>query len=331
MENQRLEYPSNFNVMTEGITEEERRKLGVKEAIKIRGVGIVPTVSRNGIKYEMSEIAKSWGTINGEIVTMNHTNDVTDAVALITLANVNERGEGIYEAIAYNTSKHPDTVQMIQRGLIKYVSIEANAGQLIQEGDDVYTAKNLEFTGLAFVRTAGVKETTVGIAESFEHALKNKTGGKTMEQPKANEGAAPSVPTHEGATPVTKEEAKPEPAAIEPAKEQAPAAEKEEQKPEVTEQKGEQDRAGEQPAEKPQESAVNQLTEEVNRLKAQLEEMKKVQESHIAEVMKKAIENKGDALHVRPLAEKATKQKMLENVDISNLTIADILRAQTNK
>lgn len=331
-ENSTLKYPSRFSVCVEGLSEAEKKKYGVKEAVKIRGIGIVPTVSRNGIRYEMAEIANSWGQMEGEIITMNHTNDVTDAVAVINSAKVDETGRGWYEAIAYNTSKHPDAVQMIQRGLVKYVSIEANAGQLISENEETYIARQLEFTGLAFVRTAGIKETTVAIAEAFEGAIKKTTkirGNKMAEenepkpegQPAVAPQAAPTdtqpeqTPKPEGEGEAKPEgDAKPEGEAEAEAKPEGEAAEKPE---------------GEATPE-PKEMSALKLTEELNSVKKKLQEMEKVQEEKIAEAIKKVIEKKAETLHTKPLAEGNSKQKMLENVDISNMSIADILSTKNN-
>lgn len=306
-----VKYPAKFSVVCEELTVEEKKKLKVNEGIKIRGIGIVPTVSENGIKYELPELAQSWPTMEGEIITMNHTRDVTDAVGVINKVYLDDGGKGIYEAIVYNTSYHPDAIEMVRKGLIKYVSIEADT-DLVHEEADVYRATNLEFTGLAFVRTPGIKETTVAIAEALGAIKKNKRR-QTMSEEQPEQGAAPQPEPQAGEAPKEDApEAKPEGAEAKPEGEA-------EAKPEAEAEKKE----GEAPA---QESTVAKLMEEMKSLKATVSEMQKVQEKSIAEAVTKVLEKKGDKLHNRPLAESKKEQKnVLESVDVTNLSVTDIV------
>jgi len=56
---------------------------------------------------------------------------------------------------------------MIRSGLVKFTSIEAIADELVKEGDNVI-ARGLDITGLGLVKTPGIPEMTIAIAEAFD-------------------------------------------------------------------------------------------------------------------------------------------------------------------
>jgi hypothetical protein len=129
---------------------------------KIRGTMLKATTSRNGRTYTMENIEKAKFT--SDTLSLNHTEDVTDNVGTFT---PHITSDGInFEAVIYNTGKHPYVTDMIDKGLIKFTSIEAIAGELVKEGDQT-VAKDLDITGLGLVKTPGIPEATFAIAEAF--------------------------------------------------------------------------------------------------------------------------------------------------------------------
>lgn len=151
----------------------------IKEMVKLEegakrkatGTLLVNTTSRNGVTYEIEEIntATYGGFPYSEGVeltaSLNHTDDVTDNIAV--WKPVPRNGEIGYEATVFNTGKHPYVTDMMDKGLIKYVSVEAIAKNLI-ESSGKRIAKGLDIVGMGFVKTPGVKEVSLAIEEAFD-------------------------------------------------------------------------------------------------------------------------------------------------------------------
>lgn len=137
---------------------------------KVNGTLLLATTSRNGITYEIDEINKA--SFNGRPYTgkmemtasLNHTDDVTDNVAI--WHPVLNEGKLDYVAKVFNTQKHPYVTELLDKGLIRHVSLEALASHL-EESKDKIIARGLDITGMGFVKTPGVKEVTLAIAEAF--------------------------------------------------------------------------------------------------------------------------------------------------------------------
>ena len=157
---EKLKFSVPFIVETSEVKEGEN----ITEARKIKGTMLKATTSRNGRTYEMKEIEKA--KFSSNTISLNHTEDVTDNVGTFKPVLTND---GIdFEAVIYNTGKHPYVTDMIDKGLIKFTSIEAIAGEMVREGDkDI--AKDLDITGLGLVKTPGIPEATFAVAEAFEN------------------------------------------------------------------------------------------------------------------------------------------------------------------
>jgi len=207
-ENLKLPHWTNeFTVITEGLERKEKR-----ESIKVRGTMIKATTSRNGRVYSVDELQKA--RFSDNILSVNHTENVQDVVGNFSPMWVDNGWD--YEAVIHNTPYHPGIVEMIEKGLVKHVSIEAIAGKAEKEGEN-YKVGDLEFTGLGLVKTPGIPETSLAIAEAFnkDHAhvveIKNEEIKMTKEIKEQDEDNEQDVEeeTEEKAKTHVKETAKP--------------------------------------------------------------------------------------------------------------------------
>ena len=160
---------------TTPITESVKLEEGKRKA---KGTLLVNTTSRNGVTYEIEEInTATYGGFpfkEGMELTasLNHTDDVTDNVAI--WKPIPKNGEINYEAEIFNTGKHPYVTDMMDKGLIKYVSVEAIAREL-RESSGKRIAKGLDIVGMGFVKTPGVKEVSFAIDEAFDSYKKDES------------------------------------------------------------------------------------------------------------------------------------------------------------
>ncbi|MEK7112948.1 MAG: hypothetical protein AAB875_06580, partial [Patescibacteria group bacterium] len=117
--------------------------------------------------YELDAMIKAKNDAKLPIpVSMNHTEDVTDNTALIT--KLIPTGDGLdYEGVAYNTAKHPDAIEMMQKGLVSKISIEADNAITEEIGDKVII-KGFDLMGAGFVKYAGFSQASTSIAEALE-------------------------------------------------------------------------------------------------------------------------------------------------------------------
>lgn len=234
-------WTNEFTVITEGIEE----KIGQKDSIKIRGTMMKAVTSRNGRNYSAEELEKT--KFSHDTLSLNHTENVQDIVGNFKPLWVNDGYD--YEAIVQNTPYHPGIVQMIEKGLIKHVSIEAIAGWIEKDGEN-YKVGDLDVTGLGLVKTPGIAETSVVIAEAFNarNDLAEKTKLNQLRNIKKESNMA------------EEEQEQPE----EPKEE---TEKKPEEKPEEKEEKDEEKPSEpEKPAEQPSEAKIDKLTEQVSKL-----------------------------------------------------------------
>lgn len=187
---EKLRFTAPFIVEAFEVKEGESVPIQEAGCRKIKGTMLKATTSRNGRTYTMENIENAKFT--SDTLSLNHTEDVTDNVGTFkpTLTK-----DGIdFEAKIYNTGKHPYVTDMIDKGLIKFTSIEAIAGELVKEGDKT-VAKDLDITGLGLVKTPGIPEATFAIAEAFESEYKPKEDvkGDDMETEKESPPAPISV------------------------------------------------------------------------------------------------------------------------------------------
>lgn len=151
------------------VVEEVKLKSGKlsEKKMKVKGVAIKATTSRNNVTYEIAELDKAKESLIGKHLKVNHSSDVMNNVGIIE--EVERVGDEVhYKGSVFNTSRHPDTIEMLKNGLINQVSIEAILPKDLEEVDGKMIAKDIEFTNLAFVDTAGVPGANVSIAEAFE-------------------------------------------------------------------------------------------------------------------------------------------------------------------
>lgn len=156
---------------------------------KIKGMALPAQESRNGRIYAIEDIktARFAGKpfVEGKelLIGLDHTESVTDNVGKWT--PMFEDNGISYNGVAFNTGKHPYIVDMIKKGLMPFVSIEAMA-DLVTEDEKVF-AKNLDILGFDFVKHPGMPDASSTMAEAFEKAnkdvpIKKETGDKMTEE-----------------------------------------------------------------------------------------------------------------------------------------------------
>lgn len=162
-----------FRFTTPFVSEEMKIEEGAKtpECRKIKGTLLKARISRNGIKYGIEDVKNI--KMTGNTISLNHTDDVTDNVGLIEkIEPIEDRVD--YEGILYNTGKHPYVTDMCDKGLMKFVSIEAIAETIDYDPrENCKVAKGLELTGLGVVKTAGIPEAYMAIAEAWDKNTEN--------------------------------------------------------------------------------------------------------------------------------------------------------------
>lgn len=154
----------------------ESDKIKMASGKKIKGC-LMKSESRNGRIYELDAMIEAGQLANLPMpISMNHGEDVSDNVGLIT--KLIPRGDGLdYEGMVFNTAKYPDAIEMMQKGLINKISIEAN-DPVEEEHNNKVIIKSFELMGAGFVKYAGIPQASVSIAE----ALDNKEEVETMEE-----------------------------------------------------------------------------------------------------------------------------------------------------
>src|SRR3990167_453061 len=136
------------------ITEEYKIEESIQnDKVKIRGTAIKAKESRNGVLYEIEAIEEAAHTLLGASIAINHSEDIEDVVGEVT--KVIPTSDGLdYEGVAYNTVKHPGVLDLLNKGLVKHMSIVA-----LPHTEDMHDGKrhvkSLEFLGLDFVRFPG--------------------------------------------------------------------------------------------------------------------------------------------------------------------------------
>ena len=173
---------SSSPVIKENVLLEFHSPISIIESIdndintrKIKGMALPAQESRNGRTYAIEDIknakfkGKTFERGNELLIGLNHSEDITDVVGRWS-PTFEEAGIG-FMGKAFNTGKHPYIADMLDKRLMPFVSIEAMA-DLVKEKDTLY-AKNLDILAMDFVKTPGMSNASVGIAESFERALEN--------------------------------------------------------------------------------------------------------------------------------------------------------------
>lgn len=149
---------------------------------KIKGCLMKATESRNNRTYEMDGIVKAEKLAEMPMpISMNHSEDVSDNVGLIT--KLIPTGDGLdYEGVVYDTSKYPDATSMMERGLINKISIEADDPLFENKGGKVMV-KEFKLLGAGLVKYAGIPQASASVAEALERNIETlKEEVKDMEE-----------------------------------------------------------------------------------------------------------------------------------------------------
>ena len=222
-------WTSEFTVITEGIFDKDKPR----DEIKIKGTIVKSSnlPNRNGRVYTFEELEKA--KFSDNVFSINHSESIQDIVGSYKPIWT---GDGFdYEAIVKNTPYHPGIVQMLEKGLVKTVSLEAIAGWMEQDGENLKVG-DLEFVGLSAVKTGGNRDASLSIAEALDKSCSSNDDIKKEKNMAEEEQKEEQETT---------EEPKPEPAP-EPTPEPAPEPE---------------------PESKPEESVkIDKLTEQVSAL-----------------------------------------------------------------
>jgi hypothetical protein len=172
----------NTNFILEDIEPEVLENGQVKECLgkKIKGT-LLKKESRNGRIYELDAMIKAEQFAQLPLpISMNHGDDVSDNVGLIT--KIIPLSDGLdYEGQVYNTAKYPDAIEMMQRGLINRISIEAD-NPIEEKIDGKIIIKGFDLMGAGFVKYAGIPQASASIAEALENIDSEEV--KSMEENK---------------------------------------------------------------------------------------------------------------------------------------------------
>jgi phage head maturation protease len=169
--NKKILWTEKFDIKE--INESEVTESGSKEGkwIKIGGMAVEATVSKNNRKYLAEDLAKQ--EIKGVKIFMDHNpGNARNAVGVIESQGFDGQ-KLMYEAKVRNTVMNPDVVEMVRDGLINNVSIGASGDvkRVLEKGNEVYEVHNLKIEELSLVGIGGVPgagiDFATAVAESF--------------------------------------------------------------------------------------------------------------------------------------------------------------------
>lgn len=135
--------------------------------VRVSGVALYETTSRNGVTYVGNEIANQHGR-EGKVF-MDHDTSSINAVGRWSFSY--EGGKLIHNSEIMNTATHPDVVSMIKNKLIDRVSIGAMGDIVrVKKGEkEQFQVRNMEIMELSLVGIEGVPGAGIDtvISESF--------------------------------------------------------------------------------------------------------------------------------------------------------------------
>jgi len=102
------------------------------EPFPVQGVAIRPGISKNGILYTINELEEFTPTLKGKPILKDHSGKTDDTIGLVTKSE--SKGNGIPNY--YGWIKDEKTIEKINDGRIKEVSIGAFAKRLVKPKDD---------------------------------------------------------------------------------------------------------------------------------------------------------------------------------------------------
>ena len=134
-----------------------------EKPLKIRGIAIKVTKSRNGNVYVEDELKKAVETLKGKPVYIEHVN-VNNAIGKVVNAWWDDKIKGIfYEAEIYDE----EVKKKIMLGLIKHVSIGADY-EILDVSSKGEIPRGLRFRELSLVAVPGIPETNIEVLEKLE-------------------------------------------------------------------------------------------------------------------------------------------------------------------
>jgi hypothetical protein len=180
----------NTNFILEDFTPEFLESTNItaecaKSGKKIKG-GLLRKESLNGRIYELDAMIRAEHLAKLPLpISMNHGDDVSDNVGLIT--KLIPHSEGLdYEGLVYNTAKYPDAIEMMQKGLISKISIEAD-NPMEEKLDGKVIIKGFDLMGAGFVKYAGIPQASATIAEAIENIENSEEEVDLMEDNEISE------------------------------------------------------------------------------------------------------------------------------------------------
>jgi len=163
MENTKL----NFVVpIVELLQQKDDDKLD--DVMRIEGVAIEETTSRNNVTYKVDELERAAGTLIGAPLLKDHNNSVDGIVGKVTEAYMDGK-QLKFKAMVMDD----DMKEKIRNGLIKNVSVGSKLKELQKVVEDEVTkfvARGIEFLELSLVAVPGVKGATFSqsVTEAFD-------------------------------------------------------------------------------------------------------------------------------------------------------------------
>lgn len=141
----------------------------VEGEAKIGGTAISATTSRNKITYKVEGLEKN-KSLEGTNISVGHTDSPADNIGIIGETKFDGKNLN-YTGKIYNTDRYKDAIDMVKKKLWQFVSIEAIPIDIKKEKEGL-TVNDLEFIGLAFVKSPGVREASAALqGESFGNAI----------------------------------------------------------------------------------------------------------------------------------------------------------------
>lgn len=138
------------------------------DVMRIEGVAIEETTSRNNVTYKVEELEMAADTLVGAPLLKDHNNTVDGIVGKVTEAYMDGKQLKFKAEVMDDSMK-----EKIKNGLIKNVSVGSKLKELQKVVEDEVTkfvAKGIEFLELSLVAVPGVKGATFtqSVTEAFD-------------------------------------------------------------------------------------------------------------------------------------------------------------------
>jgi len=146
------------------------------ENMKIKGIAINETTTKNGIKYIAKELKLSAPSFRHKPILLDHRNDV---LAIVGRTTENVKFNEFSKSLEFEGYIADEKIQgMINDGRITSVSIGARIKDLKRQDDGSILAVGIEGLEISLVAIPGDENAT--IASALEECYKLKTGKKAI-------------------------------------------------------------------------------------------------------------------------------------------------------